>query len=341
MSIDRKVFGTLPDGRDVHEYTLSVGTGSRASIITFGGILRELWIPDKRGEAANVVLGYRSLDEYVQDELFVGATLGPVSGRITAGRFSIENRDYSLDINNGPNHAHGGSAGFHKQLWRAEPLEEGDNRSALKLTYYRPDGTGGYPGNLAVEVTYRLHGDHSLEIDYQAATDKATPVSLTNHSYFNLAGEGSNSVLNHWLQIPADRYVPTDDEMTLLDRIESVDGKPNDFRESRRLDEAVTEIFKHHGDNYLLGDRSSAKPRRAAQLLDPDSARLMTVETTEQCVQFYSGVFLGRPFKKHAALCLECQGYPNGANAPEIGDILATPNKPYRQQTVFRFSTVR
>lgn len=348
MSIERRVFGTLADGREVDEYLLTNAAGSWASIITYGGILRELWMPDGAGAPGDVVLGFRTLEEYLRDETFVGATIGPVAGRITRGRFTLEGREFRLEINNGPNHAHGGSEGFHRQLWSAEPVVGGGDGAALRLTYDRPAGRGGYPGNLSLAVTYSLSDENQLSIDYFAETDEPTPLSMTNHSYFNLSGEGSGPILDHHLQIPAQRYVPTDDEMTLLDGVESVEGKANDFRQSRRIGDAVPEIFKSHGDNYLLGDAKSEELRPAARVVDPASGRVMEAETTEQCVQFYTGLYLdgsasgksGRPYRKHGAFCLECQGYPNGANAPEVGDIILRPGNSYRQRTVYRFSTV-
>jgi aldose 1-epimerase len=253
----------------------------------------------------------------------------------------LEGKRYELELNDPPNHLHGGSKGFDKQLWVGE-VESDDS---VALGYVSPDGENGYPGNLSVTVRYRLSEENELIIDYTAETDKATPCSLTDHSYFNLSGEGSGSVEDHELAIFADRYTPTDEKMTHLGKASSVDGGANDLREPKRIGEVVPAILNGHGDNYLLAREPRENPVLAARAVDPASGRTLEVLTTERCLQFYTGVFLdgaftgksGRPYDKHGAFCLECQGYPDGANHPEINDTILRPGQIYRQRTVYRF----
>lgn len=341
MAIDKRRFGELPSGKWVEEFTLSNSRGARVSIMTYGGIIREIVVPDIRGEPADVVLGFDTLEAYLGAHPFFGVTVGRVAGRITGGRFLLDGEAYELELNDPPNHLHGGSNGFDKQLWEGT-VEGGEG---VALSYLSPDGESGYPGNLSVTVRYRLTEENELVIDYAAETDRATPCSLTDHSYFNLAGEGSGSVADHELAIQAEAYTPTDEKMTLLGSVESVEGKPNDLRRPRQIGEVVPDILNGHGDNYLLARDLRRAPELAARLFEPRSGRTLEVLTTERCLQFYTGVFLdgsnsgksGRPYEKHGALCLECQGYPDGVNHPEINDTILRPGETYRQRTIYRF----
>ncbi len=335
-----KPFGRLPSGETVERYEAESGSGMSAAVLTYGGIVQSLSVPGTGGAVSDVVLGFGDLDCYLGGHPFFGAITGRVAGRISGARFSIGGREYRLAANNGSNHLHGGVKGLDKRLWRAET--GGD---ALTLRYRSPDGEEGYPGNADFTVTYRLTPRNELVIESEAVVDQPTPVSLTNHSYFNLAGEGTGTVEDHVVQISADECVPTDDVLTLGGRRESVDGKSDDFREPRRLGDVLPGIHLQHGVNYLLRRGIPGQLREVARVWEPCSMREMVVETDEDCLQFYTGVFLdgsftgksGTAYGRHAGLCLECQGYPDGLAHPELGAILTEPGCPRRRKTVYRF----
>ncbi len=337
-------FGRLPSGETVERYEAESGSGMSAAVLTYGGIVQSLSVPGADGAVSDVVLGLAELEGYLSGHPHFGAITGRVAGRISGARFSIGGREYRVAANNGSNHLHGGVKGLDKRLWRAET--GGD---ALILRYRSPDGEEGYPGNADFTVTYRLTPRNELVIESEAVVDKPTPVSLTNHSYFNLAGEGTGTVEDHVVQISADECVPTDDVLTLVGRRESVDGKSDDFREPRRLGDVLPGIHLQHGVNYLLRRGIPGQLREVARVWEPRSKREMVVETDEDCLQFYTGVFLdgsftgksGASYGRHAALCLECQGYPDGLTHPELGAILTEPGCPRRRKTVYRFGVRR
>jgi aldose 1-epimerase len=342
--ITRKKFGTMPDGREIEEFHLQNSSGLSASLITYGGIITQLHVPDRRGAFADIVLGFDNLPQYLAGHPYFGCVAGRVAGRLTRGKFALDSALYSLAPNDPPNHLHGGNVGFDKRVWKPEIIGRG-TESKLTLTYFSPDKEEGYPGNVTVLVTYSLTGDNEFIVDYEATTDKATPLNLTSHSYFNLAGEGSGSTENHQLQIFADEYAPTDAAMAHLDVRKSVASAGNDFTRPQRLGDVIPTLWKQHGDNYFIrGSPAGLAP--VAVLIDPASGRKMELFSTAPCVQFYSGVSLdgmlqgksGRPYARHGGLCLECQGYPNGVNAPALGDIVLRPGQTYRQTTVHKFS---
>jgi aldose 1-epimerase len=341
MILPPREYGTLPSVEIVHEFTLQNARGMVARIIDYGATLTELHVPDARGAVADVVLGFKNLDGYLGNRAYVGATIGRVAGRITRGTFSLAGRKFNLTVNEPPNHLHGGFSGFDKRIWSGRVVAD-----ALKLSLHSPDGEEGYLGNLDVAVTYSLTDKNELAIQYEATTDQATPFSPTNHSYFNLSGEGSGSIENHQLQIHADAITATDATMTHLGRRETVAGKPNDLNQPRRVGEVTRELLNQHGDNYLVRREQPGALVSAARLHDPASGRAMEVFTTETCLQFYNAAYLdgtltgksGHAYKKFAGLCLECQGYPDGANTPKLGDIMLHPGNIYRQTTIYRFS---
>ncbi len=344
--ITRKPFGRTPDGREVEEFHFQNSNGLSANIITYGGIITQLHVPDARGKLADIVLGFNNLARYLAGHPYFGCITGRVAGRLTAGKFSLDGQQYSLAINNPPNHLHGGNVGFDKRVWKPQVIGQGAE-TKLRLSYLSPDDEEGYPGNVTTQVIYSLTEQNQLIIEYEATTDKATPLSLTSHSYFNLAGEGSGSIADHELQIFADEYAPTDENMTLLDIHKSVTDAGNDFTRPQRLDKMIPNLWKQHGDNYFVS-HSNANPASIAVLSDPKSGRRMEVSSTAPCVQLYTGVSLdgslkgksGQPYIQHAGLCLECQGYPNGINAPALGDIVLRPGQTYRQTTVHKFSWI-
>jgi aldose 1-epimerase len=348
MSITTEIFGELPGSEPVQRFTLSNNHGLSLQVINYGGIITGLHVPDRLGQTRDVVLGLRSLQEYLDRHPYFGAIVGRVAGRIASARFTLDGNEYLLARNDSPNHLHGGLSGFDKQLWTAESSENTAGEPCVSLTYTSPDGEEGYPGNVATTVSYTLTEQNELRIEYSAETDQPTPLSLTNHSYFNLAGEGSGSIDNHILQIYADRYVPTDQDLTLSGNIASVAGKIIDFTQPRRLDEIIGEPHHIHGDNYLLDKDDAHTIIPVATVVDPISGRVMDVSSTAASLQFYTGKFLGQEhligksgtvYAAYGALCLECHGYPDGVNTPEIEDIVLRPGESYQQTTMYRFST--
>lgn len=337
-------FGFLPTGEPVNAHTLTNAAGASVTVLTLGGIVTSLSMPDRSGRLADLVLGLPSLDAYLAGHPYFGAIAGRVAGRVTGSRFTLDGVTYPLAANDTPNHLHGGLRGFDKHLWSAAPVPLPDGADSLRLTRLSPDGEEGYPGNVTVSFTYTLTADNTLVIDTEASTDRATPFSLTHHSYFNLGGHDSGSVADHTLQIHADAYAPTDAALTLLGRREPVTAATN-FRRPRRVGDALPLLHQHHGDLYFLP--SSPGPRTAARLADPASGRILTVTTTEACLQLYTGVALdgsltgksGRPYARHAGLCIECEGYPDGANTPALGDIILRPGAPLRHTTTYAFTT--
>ncbi|MGF1678073.1 MAG: aldose epimerase family protein [Candidatus Methylacidiphilales bacterium] len=338
----------MPNGDPIWRASLQNSHGLTLRVISLGGIITELWVPDRKGSSADVVLGLKTAADYLSGHPWFGAITGRVAGRITSGRFELDETPYQLEINNPPNHLHGGSHALDKKNWAMEPFQTNCGEPAVALTYHSPDGDSGYPGNLDVRVVYTLTDDNALKIEYEAVTDRATPLSLTNHSYFNLAGEGSGSIGGHQIEIFADSFVPTDMDMTLTDEVVPVADKGNDLRQIRTLDEVIPGLFKAHGDNYVLSRCRPDQPILAARVSDPLCGRMMEVETTEQCLQFYTGVLLpegkwtgksGRIYHSHDGFCLECHGYPNGVRHPEITDIVLRPGQTYKQTTLYRFKT--
>ena len=340
--IERRDFGTLPTGERVDAFTLTNARGLSMRVITYGGIVTHLNVPDRDGKFADVVCGFDALDGYLAGHPYFGCIAGRVAGRITRGRFTLDGVEHSVAINDPPNHLHGGRVGFDKRLWTVGDVS--DDRVTLRLV--SENGDEGYPGRVDIGVTFSLNDANEFAVDYVATTDAPTPLSLTHHGYFNLAGEGSGSIADHVLQIDADDYAPADEAMTLLGRREPVNA--NDFRSPRRVGDVLPELWKGHGDVYFV--RASAdRLAPVATLRDPASGRVMTIRSTEPCVQLYTGVSLdgslvgksGRPYAKHGALCLECERYPDGANAPALGDIILRPGETYRQRTVHAFSIDR
>ena len=347
MDIKTRAFGTLPTGETVDEFTLTNSRGLTLKLITYGATITELHVPDRHGAAADVVLGFNNLDGYLGNHPFFGCIAGRVSGRITGGKFTLDGRNYQLHLNDPPNHLHGGARGFDKRLWQSQTVKSSNGAPGVKFTRRSPDGEEGYPGNVDVAVTYSLTDQNEIVIQYEGTTDLATPLSLTNHSYFNLAGEGSGTIENHLLQIASSKITATDAQMTLTGQRTPVAGKSNDFNRSKRLGDAIPGLLNSHGDNYLLSRPNPKSLERVARLEDPAGGRIMEVLTTEDCLQLYTAAVLdgsltgksGRPYPKFGGVCLECQGYPDGANHPELGDIILRPGDVYRQTTIYRFPT--
>ena len=347
--IEQRVFGKMPSGEQIDEYTLTNAKGLALKVITYGGIVTQLHVPDRRGRMEDVVLGFDRLEPYLAGHPYFGCITGRVAGRVTGGKFSLGGKDYALAINDPPNHLHGGRMGFDKRVWQVESVAEEKGGARLTLGYHSPDGEEGYPGNVRLKVSYRLAEANAFIVEYEAVTDQATPLNLTNHSYFNLAGAGSEEIGDHVLKIAADDYAPTDEAMTLLGRREAVEGRANDFRRARRMGDALPGLWKNHGDLYFIWPEENSALAPAAVVHDPYSGREMTILSTEPCVQLYTGVGLdgtligkgGRRYGRHAGFCLECHGYPNGMNEPQLGNIVLEPGVTYRQTTMYAFSIAR
>jgi aldose 1-epimerase len=341
-------FGKLA-GEPIEAHVLQGGGGMSVQILTYGAIVSHLRVPDRNGKLTDVVLGFDRLEDYLKPHPYFGVMAGRVAGRISGARFTLDGHTYSLAKNDSSNHLHGGERGFDKRVWSAAPVREDDDAISLRLSRISPAGEEGYPGTISVSVTFTVTADNRFIIDVEAKTDAPTPFSLTHHSYFNLAGEASGSTEGHELQILADTYVPADESFGLCGRREAV--KANDLRRPRRLADVIPKLHRQHGDLYFVNRPSGYSQREcipAARLVDPASGRAMTVSTTEDYLQLYIGVKLdgsligksGRAYGPFAGLCLECEGYPDGANVPELGDSILRPGQVARQTTVYAFSVV-
>jgi aldose 1-epimerase len=338
-------FGKLPDGTEIQQFTLRNTAGAFAKVITYGATLTELWVPDKSGKNADVVLGFDNLAGYLTDHPYFGATVGRYANRIAKGQFQLDGRTYSLFINNGPNSLHGGKTGFNRKVWKAEPVGLAHG-AAVKLTYVSEDGEEGYPGTLTVHVTYELSDENALKISYSASTDKPTVVNLTNHSYFNLSGAGSGDVLKDVLQLDADRYTPVDSTLIPTGELKSVEGTPFDFRKATAIGERYAQVPGTGGydHNFVLNGEAGTL-RKSGELYDPVSGRQMELWTTEPGAQIYMAIGLngsikgiGGAYQKFGALCLETQHFPDSPNHPNFPSAVVRPGNAFQSETIYKFS---
>lgn len=344
-------FGKTKDGQAVELYTLKNNTGLVAKVMTRGATLVQLHVPDKDGKAADVILGFDDVTGYEsEDNQYFGCTTGRVCNRIAKGKFTLEGKEYTLAINNEPNHLHGGlDKSLDKLVWKARPYSN-EKGQGVKFTVTSPDGDEGYPGTLEVSVSYFVPNDtNSVSISYTATTDKATPVNLTNHAYFNLAGEGSETVLNHSLRINADTYTVSDDTMIPTGEIASVEGTDLDFRKRTVIGKRIESIGKTaaigYDHNFVLNPREEGKTMTlAAVVVEKESGRRMRVMTTEPGIQFYSGNFLkgqkgkgGKTYAHRSALCLETQHYPDSVNHENFPTTILKPGEKYESKTTYAF----
>jgi len=348
-------FGTLPDNREAELHILRAPSGFEAHITDYGGIVVRLMVPDRDGKLTNVALGYDNVEAYVAKNPYFGALIGRVGNRIANGKFDLDGESYTLATNDEqagvPCHLHGGLIGFDKVLWKATPTKV-DGHPALHLAYTSAAGEEGYPGKLEVEVVYSLTADHGLRMDYRAVTDAATPVNLTNHTYFNLKGAGEGDVLDHELELAATTYTPVGNNMIPTGEIAPVAGTPFDFTKPQSLGDRVGE--KHpqliagggYDHNFVL-DRPGPELSFAARVTEPTSGRVLEVLTTEPGIQLYGGNFLegnlsspdGKPYSYRGAFCLETQHYPDSPNQPNFPSITLRPGERYETTTIYRFST--
>lgn len=346
MKIESKPYGLLPDGRTVTLFTLTNRSGMRIRIIDYGGIIVSLEVPDRHSESGHtdLVLGKDDLQGYLNGHPHFGCITGRVAGRISGGQFTLEGKKYTLETNNGPNTLHGGTEALHQVLWDASILNR-DGIEKLRLSTLDPDGSNGFPGNLQCTVSYALLEDNTLEIIYTSSCDQSTPLNLTNHSYFNLAGESSGDVFGHKVQILSDAIAPVDENSTLIGKRETVRTGFNDYREPITLNEYRPLVVANADIHYFLEDGRSTSPRLIASVEEPRSGRILEVLTTEPGVQFYAGLSLenelgknGHYYGPSAGFCLETQDYPDSVNYPELGQALLSAEEVRQSTTLYRFS---
>lgn len=353
-SVSRSDFGTLPGGRKVEVVLLSNGNGLRARVLTYGARLQSLETPDREGHMADIVLGHSTLAGYLDAPQYFGATVGRYANRIAGGRFTLDGHHYQVPVNDGPNSLHGGTKGFDKVLWKIMAINHDADRASVTMQYVSPDGDMGYPGKLKVTATYTLDAQDRLSIDYRATTNKPTIVNLSNHTYWNLGGEGSGSVMGQRLTIPARAYLPVDASSIPTGKFVSVTGTPFDFRKSKPIgrdirDAASRQLLYGHGydHNWVISRHASAFPRMVARVEDLKSGRVLTLMSSQPGLQFYSGNFLngttygpsGRTYRQGDAFVLEPQLFPDTPNHPAFGSARLDPGQTYHNHIVYRFST--
>ena len=350
-SITQKSFGQV-DGKEATLYTITNSKGASVSISDFGGIVQSIIVPDKNGKMADVALGFENVNGYKTKDGYLGAIIGRYGNRIANGKFSLDDKEYTMATNNGPNHLHGGLSGFNDKIWKAEKIS-GDKYQGLKLTYTSADGEEGYPGKLNVTVTYTWTEDNELKIDYMAVTDKSTVCNLTNHLYFNLSGDPKKGILNEVMQINATRYTPVDETLIPTGELAPVEGTPFDFTKAKTIGQDIKAlgggadgpVGGGYDHNYVIRE-APGEMILAAVTHNPESGRVMETYTTEPGVQFYTSNFMGGTFKgkdgssyeKHVGFCLETQHFPDSPNKPGFPSTRLNPGKTYKTSTVYKFS---
>ncbi len=353
-AFDQAPFGKMPDGATVTGFTLVNRNNVTVQAIEYGAIVTSIRVPDKDGKVADVALGFDTLDGYLKGHPYFGSNAGRCANRIAKGKFSIDGKEYTVATNNGPNHLHGGKAGFDKKVWRGEPFL-GATGPGVKFTLRSPDKEEGYPGNLSVTMSYTLTDNNELVVDYRATTDQPTVCNLAHHSYFNLAGHNSGDILGHEFQAKAKNYTPADETLIPTGKIAPVAGTPFDFTTPKAIGK---DLKAAGGDpvgydlNFVLDKGASDRPELAARVTEPKSGRTLEVYTTEPGLQFYSGNFLdgtnvcrgGAVYRQYNGFCLEPQKFPDSVNKPEWRDRsnpILRPGETYRQTTVYKFGVAR
>lgn len=347
MSVLESDYGIV-DGQIIKSYIITNKNNLKMQIITYGGIITSIWVPDKNGKFDDVVLGYDNLSDYQKGDKFFGALIGRCGNRIRNSKFILNNKEYIVQANDGRNHLHGGDAGFHTVIWKGDILNSTDN--TIRLTYLSKDMDGGYPGNLQVAVEYSLTDNDEIVINYNAISDKDTVCNLTNHSYFNLSGHDSGDILNHKLMVNASEFTPNDSESIPNGNIEKVANTPMDFRRLKKVGEDIDADYEQirfgngYDHNWLL-DSKGDKNILSAKLVDEASGRVMDMYTTNVGVQIYSGNFLdgsdigknNTPYRKRSGICLETQFVPNAVNDNKFESPVIKANKEYKQTTIYKF----
>ncbi|MBL87541.1 MAG: galactose-1-epimerase [Winogradskyella sp.] len=349
LKIEKSEFGKTEDGTIIEQYSLKNANGVELKVITYGGRITSLKVPNKDGKLENVVLNFDNIKDYEKDNPFFGALIGRYGNRIANGKFTLEGNEYNLKTNDGKNHLHGGVNGFDRVIWTAEPMEN-ENGSALKLSYKSKDGEEGYPGNLDVEVIYTLTNDNEVEVSYKAATDKATVVNLTQHAYFNLTGDFSKDILNHDVVIAADAYLPVDKTLIPTGEIRNVEGTPFDFTSAKKIGKDINanneQLKRGKGyDHCWVLNGEKGNMRLVASAYDESSGRFMEIYSEEPAIQFYTGNFLdgtlpipdGGTYAHRTGFCLETQHYPDSPNQAEFPSTALQPGETYSTKTTFKF----
>jgi aldose 1-epimerase len=346
MNAHRESFGQTPDGREAFIYTLTSSKGLRARITNFGATLVSLHVPDRDGNLVDVTLGFDTLDAYVAPNAYFGCTVGRYANRIGHARFKLDGVEYRLPANHGAHHLHGGEQGFDKKLWDTVEAVAPEDAAWVKMTYVSPDGEEGYPGNLKCTVQYTLTNADELRIDYEAETDKKTVVNLTNHTYWNLAGQDSGKILGHELFLHAEKFTLVDTDLIPTGMVASVLDMPLDFTRPRKIGDRMRQTGVGFDHNYVINN-AEGPMKPCARLKDPKSGRVMEVTTTEPGVQLYTGNFLdgsligkgGRAYEQFSGLCLETQHYPDSPNKPDFPSTVLEPGATFTSTTVYKFST--
>lgn len=351
-NVTRAPFGAAPDGTSVELFTVTNAHGLQVQATNYGGIITTIKVPDRNGELGDVTLGFNTIEPYHQNSPYLGAIIGRYGNRIGGARFTLDGRTYKLPANDGPNTLHGGVKGFDKVVWSAEPFQR-EGEAGVVFTHTSPDGDQGFPGALSVRVTYTLTDENELAFDYHATADKPTVVNLTQHAYFNLAGEGSGDILDHELTINADRYTPVDEKLIPTGELAQVAGTPLDFRTSTpigaRLAVEHPQLERGNGydHNYVI-NRQDEGLALAARVEEPKTGRFMEVRTTEPGVQLYTGNFLdgtltgksGEPYGERSGFCLETQHFPDSPNKPSFPSVTLRPGEEYASKTVYVFGVM-
>lgn len=344
--ITKEPFGTTPDGQEVSLYTLTNGTGVVVKITNFGAIVTSVITPDKNDRMGDVVLGFNNVKGYIPNDPHIGGIIGRYANRIAKGRFTVEDQEYKLATNNGDHHLHGGNIGFDRVVWQAETLPD---QNAIRLTYVSKDQEEGYPGNLTATVTYTLTPENGLRIDYTATTDKATPVNLTNHSYFDLSAGQEKNILNNIVQINAESYTVPDKDLIPTGELAPVHGTPLDFTTPEPIGTRIDNLQGYGYDlNYVINNGGEDLVH-AATVYEPTTGRVMEVHTTQPGLQLYTAYHLdgslkgkdNRPYTRYAGLCLEAQHFPDSPNKPNFPSTLLKPGDTYRETTIYKFAVRR
>jgi aldose 1-epimerase len=341
--VTQAFYEKLGEGEYITAYTLTNSNGLSATIIDYGAILVNFLAPDRDGKLADINLACANYESYAKDSPYFGAIVGRYGNRIAKGKFTLDNQEYTLAINNEPNHLHGGIKGFDKVMWDGRESVSSD-WAKVTFTYVSEDGEEGYPGTLSCTVSYTLNNDDELVFDYTATTDKATPVNLTQHSYWNLGGHGSGDILDHELMLNADHYTPTDDTFIPIGEIAPVEGTPYDFTSPKTIGSRIGQVEGGYDINYVLNSKDGSLAL-AARVHDPESGRVMEIYTTEPGIQFYTGNFLdgtfagkdGVVYEKNGAFCLETQHFPDSPNQPNFPSTILRPGETYRHTTKHKF----
>jgi len=343
MSVEKTVFGKTSEGVEVDLYTCTNANGVVLKMTNYGATTVSLEVPDRDGKMANITMGFDSLDGYLGKHPYFGATVGRYCNRIAKGKFTLDGQEYTLATNNGPNHLHGGNVGFNKVVWDAEPFET-ETGVGVKFTYLSKDGEEGYPGSLNATAVYTLTNDDELVVEFTATTDKPTPVNLTNHNYWNLGGEGTGTIRDHVLEIPADKYLPVDETLIPTGELADVAGTPLDFTKPEKIGARLDQIKADPvGYDHCYAFRGEiGEMKLAARVIDPDSGRVMEIYTTQPGLQFYSGNFLDGSadsggYQQYDGFCLETQHFPDSPNQPTFPNTILKPGETYQHKTVHKF----